>query len=39
VHEHDALTEGCVEDGLVLVDLDLDADGLETNGVRVPHGR
>jgi hypothetical protein len=39
VHEHDALPEGRVQDRLFFVDLDLDADGLETDGVRVPHGR
>ena len=37
VHEHDALPEGRVEDRLFLVDLDLDADGFETNGMRLAH--
>jgi hypothetical protein len=38
VHQHQALTEGGVEDRLVLVDLDLDPDGLELDGVGVVHG-
>src|SRR3954452_16591917 len=39
VHEHDALAEGGVEDGLVLVGLHLDADRLEADCVGLPHGR
>ena len=37
MHEHDALTEGAVEDRLVLVDLDLDADRLEPMRVLLTH--
>ena len=33
VHEHEPLLEGCVQDRLVLVDLDLETDWLEANGV------
>ena len=38
VHELDALLGGGAQDGLVLVDLDLDADRLEPDDVLVTHG-
>ena len=38
VHEHDPLPEGGVEDRLVLVDLELDADRLEPRDVLLAHG-
>jgi hypothetical protein len=37
VHELDALLGGSAQDGLVLVDLDLDADRLEPDDVLVTH--
>ena len=37
VHQHQALPEGGVEDGLVLVRLHLDADRLEPDGVLLAH--
>jgi hypothetical protein len=37
VHERDALLGGRAQDGLVRVDLDLDADRLEPDVVLVPH--
>ena len=36
VHEHQALAEGCVEDRLVLVDLDLDVHRLKPDGELLP---
>jgi len=39
VHEHDALAESGGEDRLVLVDLHLDADGLQPRGVLLTHDR
>ena len=39
VHEHQALAECGVEDGLVLVGLHLDANRLETDGELLSHGR
>ena len=37
VHEHDALLGRGAQDVLILVDLDLDADRLETNDVLLAH--
>ena len=37
MHELDALLGGGAQDGLVLVDLDLDADRLEPDDVLVTH--
>jgi len=37
VHQHQPLAEGAVEDRLVLVDLELDADRLQPDVVGVTH--
>jgi hypothetical protein len=37
VHEHQPLAEGTAQDGLVLIDLELDTDGLKADGVGITH--